>query len=173
MRDHYDCHAPLRSPPHLTVHMPFLWSEKKEEKLIRNLRDFASGQEMFSVTLDGFGAFAPRVIFVQVEENQELLHFREALLLVTRRNLNLLDDNYKNRGFHPHMTIAFRDLRKAQFTTAWEQFQSQTFQTTFQVEKLSLLKHNGKVWDIYEDFFLKGSGMNGQGEAEGSSFAQV
>jgi 2'-5' RNA ligase len=37
------------------------------------------------------------------------------------------------RGFHPHITIAFRDLKKAVFYKAWEEYKSKLFSETLHV----------------------------------------
>src|SRR5882672_7021636 len=57
----YDSRAALRSPPHITMHMPFEWKPAKEQELIRQLDRFASACEPVSIDLDGFGSFPPRV----------------------------------------------------------------------------------------------------------------
>lgn len=40
-KEKYNSKASLNSPPHITLHMPFLWKEKKEEELNDALRSFA------------------------------------------------------------------------------------------------------------------------------------
>ena len=40
-KDEYNSKASLNSPPHITLHMPFEWKEKKEEMLIEKLNLFA------------------------------------------------------------------------------------------------------------------------------------
>ena len=46
-RDQYYCKAPLRSPGHITLHMPFIFKLKKENELVEKLRNVASGQSTF------------------------------------------------------------------------------------------------------------------------------
>jgi 2'-5' RNA ligase len=57
--------------------------------------------------------------------------------------------------FHPHLTVAFRDLKKPNYQLAWEEFKSKNFQAEFIADKITLLKHTGKVWEIHQEFDLK------------------
>ena len=40
----YQSKAALNSPPHITLHMPFEWKEKKEEELALNLNLFSKNK---------------------------------------------------------------------------------------------------------------------------------
>ena len=67
-----------------------------------------------------------------------------------RRELKLDNANYKDRPFHPHITIAFRDLKKPMFYEAWEYFGGLKFNGRFSVEEVNLLKHEGGKWNVVE-----------------------
>lgn len=54
------------------------------------------------------------------------------------------------------MTIATRDLRPSIFNKAWPEFQARKFDESFEVKNMSLLKHNGTVWEILNDFSFDG-----------------
>ena len=58
----------------------------------------------------------------------------------------LSNGDYKNLGFQPHVTIAFRDLRKARFYEAWETFKNQKYERRFSVSGITLLKHQSDRW---------------------------
>lgn len=151
-RDQYNSKASLNSPPHITMHMPFRWREQKENELIDSLKDFCLGRQRFKLDLFNFGAFPPRVIFIDVIVNDELAQLNKDLQRFCRRDLNLFNASYKDQAFHPHLTLAFRDLKKPMFLKAWEEFQERKFSASFSVDKLVLLKHNGKVWDVFREF---------------------
>ena len=40
-KERYHSKAALNSPPHITLHMPFMWNEEKENKLVGKLQEFA------------------------------------------------------------------------------------------------------------------------------------
>lgn len=144
----YGAKAALRSPAHITLHMPFKWKETKEDFLIKSLIFFSSSQHSFELTLQGFGCFKPRVIFINSKENDLLNSLQLRLRTLAKKELNLFNSNYRSHPFHPHITIAFRDLKKELFIPAWEEFKSKIYQVSFMVNAICLLKHNGKRWDI-------------------------
>lgn len=150
-RDKYDSAKSLNSPPHITLHMPFKWREGKETKLLHALEECCSSLTPFSVDLTGFAAFPPRVIYVQPAESLELHDLQKTVARAMRLSLNLFNADYQNRGFHPHITLAFRDLKKPRFHEAWGEFENKPFEASFLVESICLLKHNGNSWDILRD----------------------
>ena len=147
VRERFGSRAALRSPPHVTLHMPFQWQEEKEGRLIASLNKLAEGIGPFPITLNGFGAFPPRVIYVQVEASEALSALYRAVQQNARQDWHIYPKN-DHRPFRPHMTIAFRDLQKPAFVTAWAEFQQRQFNATFTARDLCLLKHNGQSWDI-------------------------
>ena len=65
-KEKYNSKASLNSPPHITLHMPFLWKEKKETILLEKLKTFSSNQPPFDLHLQNYNAFAQRVIYIDV-----------------------------------------------------------------------------------------------------------
>jgi len=145
----------LKSPAHITLQMPFHWLESQEHLLEKCLRDFAVRQASQRVHLNGFDCFAPRVIFVKVEDHPPLQQLQSALKKELVAQLGFPDARTDSR-FHPHMTIATRDLNLSDFQAAWEAFQSRGFRDSFTASSLFLLKHNGKTWDLFMEFPFHG-----------------
>ena len=114
-RDQYNSKASLNSPPHITLHMPFKWKEEKECELIDAFGKFSLGRPSFKIELHNFSAFAPRVIFIDVVSNDALSLLNKELHRFCKRELNLFNASYKDQPFHPHLTLAFRDLKKPMF----------------------------------------------------------
>jgi 2'-5' RNA ligase len=153
-KEHFNSKASLNSPPHITLHMPFQWKEEKEEDLIEKLQQFSAEAKSFQLQLSNFGNFPPRVIFIHVVQNDTLSELHKSLHKFAKRELNLFNANYKDLPFHPHITLAFRDLKKPMFAKAWEEFQSKEFHADFKVSQFALMKHNGKEWEVYRTFSL-------------------
>jgi 2'-5' RNA ligase len=156
VKEAYGARAALRSPPHITLHMPFIWSERKEGRLIDTLGEFAAAQKTIEVRMENFSCFPPRVIFVAVQENAELNLLQRELHRFCRMKMNLFNANYQDRPFHPHITLAFRDLRKSDFALAWKEFSERELTASFMIETISLLKHNGKEWKLRAALPVKG-----------------
>ena len=89
MANSYASKAALRSPPHITLHMPFRWPDKKSKALSTVLQEVAKDNAPIPVVLKDFGAFPPRVIYVGVEENKKLEELQSDLLKRIRMGLNL------------------------------------------------------------------------------------
>jgi 2'-5' RNA ligase len=151
-REQYKSKASLNSPPHITLHMPFRWKEKKEEDLIGSLEKFTLHFSPFSLSLKNFSCFSPKVIFIDVTTNPSLNELQKELHKFCKRELNVFNADYKEQAFYPHLTLAFRDLKKPAFQKAWDEFKDKNFKADFVVEKITLLKHTGRVWRPFKDF---------------------
>jgi 2'-5' RNA ligase len=150
----YNSKASLNSPPHITLHMPFRWVEEEEQDLVEHLKSFSSENQPVNIQLNNFSSFPPRVIFVKVEVSQELENLQKNLHRYFKRQLNLFNANYKELPFHPHLTLAFRDLKKPNYAKAWEEFMEKNYQASFLAGKIALLKHSGAVWAVHQEFCL-------------------
>jgi 2'-5' RNA ligase len=155
VRDSYGSKHALNSPPHITLHMPFKWELKKLDLLLETMSDMSNGRDGFEIQLKGFNAFPPRVIYIDLQPNAPLRELHKHVSRTARRQLRLDNADYKNRGFQPHMTIAFRDLKKAIFQEAWSDFEKRTFEKSFSVASLTLLRHEAGRWSVYRDFPFK------------------
>lgn len=152
----YGSRASLKSPPHITLYMPFRWQKEREYELHEVLAIIAGSHFAFELHLKNFGAFKPRVIFIDLLSSGELEELQKDIISTFKRELKLIDKGFEERPFHPHMTIAFRDLKKPMFFKAWnEEFKERVFQKSIIINRLALLKHNGKSWDVYKEFALK------------------
>jgi len=155
--EQYASKAALNSPPHITLHMPFLWNEEKERKLIDKLLLFSRRFDPIKVCLDNFGSFPPRVIFINVTESDALYMLQKDLHRFFKMELDVFNANYKEQPFHPHLTLAFRDLKKGAYAEAWKEFLNKEFKAEFMADAISLLKHNGRTWDVLKEFTLQSS----------------
>lgn len=152
--DRYQSQAALRSPPHITLQPPFEWSFEALSELEQHLSEFAGNQATIPIVLEGFAAFSPRVIFINVLKTPELLTSQIALLAHTQATLGIATAN--PRPFAPHITVAFRDLTPSHFNTAWQEFKSRSLHFEFVATHLTLLIHDGNRWQICREFpFLK------------------
>jgi 2'-5' RNA ligase len=155
MRDRFGAKHALKTPAHVTLVPPFKREETHERFISDFLRRFAWVQESFSLTMDGFGCFSPRVIYIDVKDPDPIRRL-QAKMCGGLEDEYLLKPEELGARFSPHMTIATRDLDKEQFHRAWPEFKNRTLHANFEVKSVFLLKHNGKFWDIYSEFeFLK------------------
>lgn len=151
--DTFKSKGALRSPAHITLHLPFRWKPEKENELIEKLGELDFGRSLH-VKLKDFACFEPRVLFVDVEPNETLNDLQGAVVKHVKETLNLFNEVGNRRGFHPHVTIAFRDLKKEQFRQAWEHFKKEQFAAEFNCTHFSLFKYGPGKWEVYREFPL-------------------
>jgi 2'-5' RNA ligase len=152
----YQSRAALKSPPHVTLQAPFRWSNADVPVLEACLREYASDRPAISITLNGFAAFPPRVIYIDVVRSPQLLSLQADLMARLEKNLGIADRVSKTRPFAPHMTVGFKDLTKQNFRLAWQEFRSQQLYFEFTASCLTLLRHDGTRWQIQSEFSFDG-----------------
>ena len=166
MKEQFGCVVALRSPAHITLIPPFWLEEARETKLQNAVQSFASDIEELEIHLEGFAHFARRVLFIGVKENpalEEIKKQTEFHLMKSFSDVIKTDD----RPFHPHITIANRDLKPSDFIKAWEHFSKKDFKEIFHSRTISLLKLSPGKWSVigekewrqtfFKDIFHSGS----------------
>jgi 2'-5' RNA ligase len=145
MRDHFGCAVALHSPAHITLIPPFWMNEELEQELIDDVEVFTEQAASLEISLKNFDAFKPRVIFVHVQENEALAELKSSLeqFLLSKNRYPLKKET---RPFHPHLTIANRDLLKKDFPAAFEHFSKIKYAISFPVNVLTLFTHDGSQW---------------------------
>lgn len=154
-RDRYNSSKSLNSPPHVTLLAPFALPQAQQPELNYTLAGTCQTTEPFNITLQHFGSFSDKVIFVDVAKNEALLTFRDKLVAAVKSN-PAFNYNYARREFMPHITLAFRDLSRRHFQEAWKEFEHKTYEAAFEAPTLTLLKHDGKAWNIENTYLLNG-----------------
>lgn len=150
LKEQFGCALALKSPAHLTLIPPFRLEENREEALIQALQTFTGAKEELSIVLNGFGHFSKRVVFIKVEENPALYELKK------QTELHLIPsfgDAIKpgTRPFHPHVTLATRDLPLHAFDAAWTHFSTLPFRETFRAGTLSLLRLYPGQWKVIRE----------------------
>ena len=147
MLEKYNCKVGLKSPAHITLVPPFWMQEEKEEQLINDIMLMSNQLQPFNMATHNFSAFKPRTIFIAPKPNEELNKVKKAIddFFKTNSFYNIKIDA---RPFHPHITIATRDLYKKSFHEIWPWFAEKEFIAEWIVEGISVLSHNKKNWDV-------------------------
>ena len=149
MYQHYGCRVGLKSPAHITIVPPFWMQEENEKMLLADIDDLAITFSPFSIRTKNFSAFKPRTIFIDVEKTDALTGLKDTTDLFFKHNrpYKIQPDS---RPFHPHITIATRDLFKKSFYEAWPIFEKERFEEEWLADSLSALRHNKKNWDVIQ-----------------------
>ena len=147
MLEKYNCKVGLKSPAHITLVPPFWLEEEKEKALIEDIDVLSEQLRPFSMSTNDFSAFKPKTIFIALATNGTLGSVKKATDDFFGNNpfYNIRVDN---RPFHPHITIATRDLYKKSFQEMWPWFAEKKFGEEWTAEGISILRHNKKNWDV-------------------------
>ena len=151
MREHFGCVVAMRSPAHITLIPPFWMTEELEEQLKADSEAFAEKQSPFKIELQDFDAFRPKVIFLHVKPSTRLTNLRSELEndLLLREKFPLKQES---RPFHPHITIANRDLLRKDFPVAFDHFRKISYTKAFDATDVALLKHVNGEWRVEKRF---------------------
>lgn len=147
MQEKHHCKVGLKSPAHITLVPPFWMEANLEEALLTDIDLLAKDEKSFPLATNNFSAFRPRTIFIGVEQSNELENLKnkiDAFFL----DKELYKIKVEKRSYHPHITIATRDLFKKDFYEAWPFFEGKEFKEEWVADGLSLLRHNKKNWDV-------------------------
>jgi 2'-5' RNA ligase len=146
--DKYRSKEALRRPVHITLIPPFQTNEKEEKKFRNFVEGFAAKQTPFEIAFDGFEKFGNRVIYVHPIITDEFKKMEKQLSTLFYKSFPF--DRGASSGFHPHMTIAFKDLTPDMFVPAWNEFQDTLYRRRFMLDNICLLRHNGKEWVVID-----------------------
>lgn len=147
MKERFGCVVALRSPAHITLVPPFWMDPGLEKELASEIEAFSKTEQSFDLELKDFSSFPPRVVFVNPLPSSRLTEIQESLMkrLMAAKKFPLEKDE---RAYHPHLTIATRDLYKRAYYEAWEVFSKKEYHANWKVLGISLLRNNNKIWEV-------------------------
>jgi 2'-5' RNA ligase len=155
MLEKFGCVAAMKSPAHITLIAPFYFSKGLSKILSDTFHQFNANMQPFEVRVDGFGHFRRDVLYVQPAENALLMQLQEKAVSFFS---GLLGEKVSSkRNFHPHLTIANRDLKSEDFDKARSLFIGRPYSAAWTVKDICLMRHNGKQWEIAERCVLSKS----------------
>jgi len=145
MLDKYGSRAAQKSPAHLTIVPPF----KAEEDMEKRLDDFVATYNFslipFEIQLKGFNHFTNSVLFVDALPNEALNSMEQELN--TQFTAAFPSIIFRTKPmFHPHVTIATRDIPENRFEEIWDYFQQQEIEVAYLCKAVSLMKLIRGVW---------------------------
>jgi 2'-5' RNA ligase len=155
IREKFQVKHALKLPAHITLQIPFRMPPEKEKILFKKLKIFCEAIPPFESSLNGFGKFAKQVIYVNIEDHETHVSLYKDLKKLMLNFMDLKSHEIASK-FHPHITIATRDLKRGNFNEVWNEFHDREYHTAFLTEDLHLFKHNGKTWDIIRKFKFEG-----------------
>jgi 2'-5' RNA ligase len=153
LKSQFNIKYALKSPAHVTMKMPFSYNEAKEDILIDKLGIFFATKRPFKIQVYGAGTFGKRVIFWKIKADAELYELQTDLKTFCKRELNLVDE-LSDRNYHPHMTIAFKDVKDRDFDEVFTSVLKSSIKSELPVKQLTLLKRENGNWKCYKNLLL-------------------
>jgi 2'-5' RNA ligase len=154
MKANYGCEVAAKSPAHLTLIAPFFLSNGKYRELVEKLNSFESIITEVDIEVNGYNHFNDRVIFADVVVTDNLKAIQEQLENYVR-NGGFPFIKEAKKPFHPHITIATRDLKDTDFESAWSHFEGKSISGSFATNTFHLMKLVDDRWTHDQQFILK------------------
>lgn len=140
----------LRVVPHITLKAPFKIFGDQEQQLLEWFSAMPVTINSFQQELKNFGAFPNKrnlVIFIDPILNNALQLLQKEIIANFKIKFNSIPLANNETRFHPHVTVAYRDLTYSNFIEAWKEYEQKKFEAKFQVNGFHLLQHDGKRWN--------------------------
>jgi len=147
----YNSKAALKNMPHITLKAPFKIDAARHTEVLNWFANLPVGEKHFEVELKDFEVFDnPKnpVVFVQPVVTAAMANVQKAVIDGFEAAFTEIALHFNEKHFKPHMTIAYRDLAYAEFERAWQVYQHKKYNARFIADRLYLLQHNGKEWQI-------------------------
>lgn len=161
----------LQLPVHITLYPPYKATEDTEQELMQ-LHSWAKGQTAFDIQLINFDFFDNKkspVVYINVEKNKNLTLLHANFTKQLKKILPFLHDPKTKTIYHPHMTIAYRDVQPEQMPEIKRMYVNRKFEGSFEVKHIHLWKHNGRKWDVLQSYEMKNAPAE-TADAQGSLF---
>ncbi len=153
LKERFNIKYALKSPAHITLKMPFSYNEAKEDYLEQKLSEFLIDYQSMELTIGGIRTFGDRVVFLNVDAKDDLFLLQKNLKTFCKQELKLVDE-LSDRNFHPHMTLAFKDIKKNQVPNIINALEEYPILEKFVSNKLFLLKRVDGRWKIYRKIYF-------------------
>jgi len=151
----YKVYAALKPPVHITLFRPLNHKESREDHLLSILKPISTRHRPFRQELLNFDSFNIQTLFLNAVKNPLLQNLQKDVAAAFTKNKIDPKEVRGSTRFHPHITVAYRDIPPEIFPVLWEEFKSRRFKRSFTVDHFSLLKHNGQKWCMLKEFPLQ------------------
>ncbi|MES2014632.1 MAG: 2'-5' RNA ligase family protein [Patescibacteria group bacterium] len=153
-----------RMPPHLTIKPPFETDDAGIAEVERTLRAFLHHERAVALTIQGFGRFGFRTIYMDVHKSTEAVSFVRRAIEVLNTHIPWMPA-YPLEGNKLHASVA-RFLNRRQFRRIWRELRTLRPQFETLLDTIVILKKEDRVWRIHATVPLRP--LN---ERTGSSFS--
>jgi 2'-5' RNA ligase len=144
LQKNFGCANALKSPAHITLIPPFWWRSDDENVLRLWLNNFTPF-DPFTIALNALNTFGKNVLFINVLPSDKLNELQSNI----QQHFELQSGRQikpGNRPFHPHITLATRDIRPGDLEKAKAYLADKIAYMKFECKNISLLKLTEGRW---------------------------
>lgn len=148
----------LRLVPHITLKAPFSAEPGAAQEWFQMIPLLV---DAFEQQLKNFRCFPNKrnpVIYIEPVMNPALAALQQNILDSFSDYFPDMSVSNNEKQFHPHVTIAYRDLPYDKFADAWAEYRGRKFEAQFTVDKIYLMQHDQRQWNIVSERSLNKSG---------------
>jgi 2'-5' RNA ligase len=142
----YQVYSALKPPVHITLIPPFKLYQIFENKLVNSLQNCRNFRP-FTQEIQDYSGFPPKVVFIKASKSPEITNLHKNIKTKLKPYLR-----ESPGSINPHITIAYRDVSELVYEKIMEAYSKKHFRANFNVDKFTLLKHDGKKWHVFEQF---------------------
>ncbi|MBC7916041.1 MAG: 2'-5' RNA ligase family protein [Pyrinomonadaceae bacterium] len=155
LSERFKIYAALKPPVHITLFRPVNIEKSFGEQLVKLLKPVGYKHGPFRQDLLNFDSFNIQTLFIAGVKNPLLSALQKDIAAVFNKNKIDPREVKGNTAFHPHVTIAYRDIPPDVFPEMWNEIKNRKFKRSFLIDHFTLLKHTGKEWKVFTEFPLQ------------------
>jgi 2'-5' RNA ligase len=118
--------------------------------------EIARETKPFQLLFKNFGAFKPKVVYIHVEPNEQLTRLYRSWRTAIEQQFPHLLHRYPERPYHPHLTLAHRDVGPEQFSAIWKNYEKKEFTLSVEINSFWFLDHEKAGWRPVVEFKCDG-----------------
>jgi 2'-5' RNA ligase len=146
--ERYGWKVALRSPAHITLIPPFRMHPSMEEEWCTAMDALCIQLQTISIDAKGWGHFGKRTLFLEPQLTPGLSALKKAADNFVRAHPQF-GASVDDRRFHPHVTVANRDIGPGEFAEALAWLETQSFPRSWEAAGITTLRYGQKKWDVW------------------------
>jgi 2'-5' RNA ligase len=147
--DRFAAKESMKNVAHITLKAPFKLAVEQHDYLVKWFNDLSIEESPFELGLKNFDSFIDNlVIFIKPVPAVSLVTLQQSVIRQFISGFPNIGVSKLELKFHPHITVAYRDLSAGKFADAWREYRSKEYSASFTVNEFYLLQHDTKRWNI-------------------------
>jgi 2'-5' RNA ligase len=142
----FGCRQALKSPPHITIIPPFRLQPERVEEMLAAVRNHFEAPVNLSINFNGLGAFETRTIYLDIIADSGINAYDLAAKQLVSTQPDLFPNVRFHEAFHPHITLANRDIPPGDFREMMDYLGKKTYPVSCSELSLEILHLDRGRW---------------------------